>query len=91
MPHTDFERQLAEKQHSDSEFEHQGHLCLSIVSGAALTVRALDQPAPTCADLGLSDHVHRDECHICDSVVGQGYTDAISSQRSSDVLDNIKV
>jgi hypothetical protein len=55
----------------DLEPEQEGHLCLKIVNSAASVVRGLDHPPPTCADLGLEGYEHREDCRVCDSVVGR--------------------
>jgi hypothetical protein len=73
MPLCEFQHQvthlsMAEKH--DLDMEQDGHLCIKIVKGAQMVVRGLDQPPPTCADLGLEGHEHREGCQICDGVAG---------------------
>jgi hypothetical protein len=73
MAMSDFQHQIshmsvAEKH--DLDMERDGHLCIRIVKGAAGVVRGLGGPPPTCADLGIEGHEHREECQICDGVVG---------------------
>ena len=73
MPVSEFQRHvvhmgMAEKH--DVDLEPDGHLCLKIVKSAAVVVRGLDHPPPTCADLGLEGHKHGEECQICDTVIG---------------------
>lgn len=73
MAISDFHHQIshmsvAEKH--DLDMERDGHLCIRIVKGAARVVRGLGGPPPTCADLGIEGHEHREECQICDGVVG---------------------
>jgi hypothetical protein len=72
MPISEFQHQqlhLSPAEKHDLEMERDGHLCIRIVSGAKRVVRALDGPPPTCADLGIEGHEHREECQICDGVV----------------------
>ena len=45
--------------------EQDGHLCVKIVNSAAVLLQSLDQPPPTCADLGIEGHEHRDGCQVC--------------------------
>jgi len=78
IDHTNIPEQLALVLDGDR------HLCIKVVKSAAVIVNALDHPAPTCSDLGLEGHVHRDECKICDSDLGRNYTGAIMPQRPSD-------
>jgi hypothetical protein len=59
---------MAEKQ--DLELERDGHLCIKIVNSAAMVVRGLDRPPPTCGDLGLEGYEHRGDCQVRDSVTG---------------------
>jgi hypothetical protein len=54
----------------DLDMERDGYLCLKVVKAAAMVVRGLDRPPPTCADIGLEGHEHRDDCQICHGVVG---------------------
>jgi hypothetical protein len=54
----------------DLDMERDGYLCLKVVKAAAMVVRGLDCPPPTCADIGLEGHEHRDDCQICHGVVG---------------------
>jgi hypothetical protein len=76
MPTSEFQHHIMHMnmtEKHDFDTEQDGHLCLKIVNGASLVVRGLDHPPPTCVDLGLKGHEHREECQICDSVVGNQF------------------
>jgi hypothetical protein len=71
LPHHLAHMGIAEK--LDFQVEQERYLCLKIVNSAAFVVKGLDQPPPTCADLGLEGHKHGDDCQICHSVMGSQF------------------